>query len=38
MAGEQTSRMRVGDFRVIFVETGDALVVVRIAPRGGAYD
>ena len=31
-------RMRVGDFRVIFEETDDEIIVTRIAPRGSAYD
>lgn len=31
-------RLRVGDWRVIFSETGVVVAVVKIAPRGGAYD
>lgn len=31
-------RLRVGDWRVVFTEEGHVLAVVRIAPRGGAYD
>lgn len=32
------SRMRVGDWRVIFSEDQIVLAIVRVAPRGGAYD
>ena len=32
------NRMRVGDYRVIFVETDTELSVVRVGPRGGVYD
>lgn len=31
-------RLRVGDWRVIFREDGSVVAVVRIAPRGSAYD
>ena len=31
-------RLRVGDWRVILSETGEVIAVIRIAPRGGAYD
>jgi len=30
--------MRVGDYRVIFVETPTELTVVRIGPGGDIYD
>lgn len=30
-------RLRVGDWRVIFSETGEVVAIIRIAPRGGAY-
>lgn len=36
--GEGLRRMRVGDWRVIFTEDLVVVLVVRIAPRGGAYD
>lgn len=36
--GEGYRRMRVGDWRVIFDENFVVVFVVRIAPRGGAYD
>lgn len=31
-------RLRVGDWRVLFTEDGRVLAVIRIAPRGGAYE
>jgi mRNA interferase RelE/StbE len=31
-------RLRVGDWRVIFSETGEVIAVIRIAPRGSAYE
>jgi mRNA interferase RelE/StbE len=37
LVGESAKRMRVGDFRIIFEETDDAIIVSRIAPRGSAY-
>jgi mRNA interferase RelE/StbE len=36
--GEGLSRLRVGDWRVIYTETLVVLTVQRVAPRGGAYD
>lgn len=39
MKGETGAfRLRVGDWRVIFTEDGEVIAIVRIAPRGGAYD
>lgn len=38
LVGLQASRMRVGDFRVIFVETEQELLVTKIGPRGAVYD
>jgi mRNA interferase RelE/StbE len=38
LVGMEASRMRVGDYRVIFVETDQELVVTRIGPRGGVYE
>jgi mRNA interferase RelE/StbE len=35
---KDTIRLRVGDWRVVMTDEGDILAVVRIAPRGGAYD
>lgn len=31
-------RLRVGDWRVLFSEDGTVIAVIRIAPRGSAYD
>ena len=31
-------RMRVGDWRVIFTEDGSVVSVLKVAPRGGAYE
>jgi mRNA interferase RelE/StbE len=31
-------RLRVGEYRVIFTERGDAIVVTKIGPRGSIYD
>jgi mRNA-degrading endonuclease RelE of RelBE toxin-antitoxin system len=30
--------MRVGDYRVVFVETDTEIEVVKIGPRGDVYD
>lgn len=38
LVGSSSSRMRIGDYRVIFVETEAELSVVRVGPRGGVYD
>jgi len=38
LKGTRTLRLRVGDFRVFFVETADAIEVTKVAPRGAAYD
>jgi mRNA interferase RelE/StbE len=38
LIGSSSSRMRVGDYRVIFVETETELSVVRIGPRGSVCD
>ncbi|GLU30130.1 type II toxin-antitoxin system RelE/ParE family toxin [Brucella sp. NBRC 12950] len=31
-------RMRIGDWRIIFKETGEVIAVEKIASRGGVYD
>jgi mRNA interferase RelE/StbE len=36
--GDGLMRLRVGDWRVIYTEDMQVLLVVRVAPRGGAYD
>ena len=38
LVGSKQSRLRIGDWRVLFFVDGEILVVSRIAPRGGAYD
>ncbi len=39
LAGEQNIyRLRVGDWRILFSETGEVIAIIRIAPRGSAYD
>jgi mRNA interferase RelE/StbE len=38
LAGSSASRLRVGDYRMIFEETEAGIIVTRIAPRGSAYD
>ncbi len=31
-------RLRVGDWRVLFSDGGEVIAIIKIAPRGGAYD
>lgn len=31
-------RLRVGDWRVLFTEDGLVVAVIRVAPRGAAYE
>jgi len=31
-------RLRVGDWRVIFSDDGEVIAIIKIAPRGAAYD
>ena len=31
-------RLRVGDWRVVYTETLEVVLVSRVAPRGSAYD
>jgi mRNA interferase RelE/StbE len=38
LVGSSASRMRIGDYRVIFVETEAELSVVRVGPRGDVYE
>lgn len=38
LVGSAASRMRVGDYRVSFVETDTELIVLRIGPRGSVYE
>jgi len=37
LQSEGNSRLRVGDFRVIFTETETEVVVLDIGPRGSIY-
>jgi mRNA interferase RelE/StbE len=36
--GDGFSRLRVGDWRVVFTETLVVVAVIRIGPRGGVYE
>ena len=36
--GDGLSRLRVGDWRVVFTETLIVVAVIRIGPRGSVYD
>jgi mRNA interferase RelE/StbE len=39
LKGEKdTIRLRIGDWRVVMTDEGEVLAVIRIAPRGEAYD
>lgn len=38
LVGTKESRLRVGDWRVIFRIDDDMLLIIKIAPRSGAYD
>ena len=38
LVGTKESRLRVGDWRVIFRIDLETLHIIRIAPRGGAYE
>ena len=38
LVGSPFWRMRVGDFRAIFELTDTTITVVKVAPRGEAYD
>ena len=38
MKGGYGLRLRVGEFRVIFEETPDEIIVTKIGPRGSVYD
>ena len=31
-------RLRVGDWRVVFTEDGQVIAILKVAPRGGAYE
>jgi len=38
LAGVAAKRLRVGDFRVIFIETIDTITILDIGPRGRIYE
>ena len=38
LVGSTASRMRVGDFRVVFEDGSTEIVVTKLGPRGGIYD
>ena len=38
LSGSTAMRLRIGDYRAVFEETGDAVIVTKIAPRGSVYD
>ena len=38
LVGLPLLRMRIGEYRVIFEETPDAITVTKVRPRGSAYD
>lgn len=38
LSGSDYGRLRVGDWRIIMNEQGNVLDIIKIAPRGSAYD
>ena len=38
LVGISGKRMRVGDYRVIFDETDELIVVTKVGPRGSVYE
>lgn len=38
LSGGSGLRLRVGDYRVIFEETGTEIIVTKIGPRGSIYE
>ncbi|UCI21608.1 type II toxin-antitoxin system RelE/ParE family toxin [Mesorhizobium sp. B2-1-8] len=38
LQGCSALRLRVGDYRVIFEETDQEIIVTKIGPRGSVYD
>ena len=38
LTGSTFTRLRIGDYRVIFEETATEIIVVKIGPRGSAYE
>jgi mRNA interferase RelE/StbE len=37
LTGRDEYRLRVGDWRILFVESSDTIDVLVIGPRGGVY-
>jgi mRNA interferase RelE/StbE len=37
LVGRDGKRLRIGDFRVLFTETADSIVIEEIGPRGDIY-
>jgi mRNA interferase RelE/StbE len=38
LVGSPAKRLRIGDFRVIFEEDDERILVSKIGPRGGVYE
>jgi Plasmid stabilisation system protein. len=38
LKGSDFLRLRVGDYRVIFLETATTITVIKIGPRGSVYE
>ena len=38
LVGRDGKRLRLGDFRVLFTETPDSIIVENLGPRGDVYD
>ncbi|WP_214474438.1 type II toxin-antitoxin system RelE/ParE family toxin [Mesorhizobium sp. dw_380] len=38
LQGSTALRLRVGDYRVVFEETDQEIIVTKIGPRGSVYD
>lgn len=37
LVGSEARRLRDGDFRIVFAESAEAILVTRIGPRGSIY-
>ena len=38
LRGSAAKRLRVGNFRIVFEETADEIIVTKIGPRGSIYE
>jgi len=38
LQGSTALRLRVGDYRMIFEETEDEIIITNVGPRGSIYD